>query len=249
MASLAFISFMPVTSKLAAPSNTFQGTILTNASLETVLHTSPILTSAWFTPMALGGIILSIVGGLILHILSGKILMTISTIGFLLCSLLFALIPEQNDSGNSRSFLYWAYVFPAMLAATLGIDITYTVTNIFITTSMPSKHQAAAGALINSLVYLGIAFWLGIAELAVSSTVRSHDGDLSPRKQYKIAFWTATGLAVITMVLMATIKLGKASSELTADEKAELAKELERRGNTEPAAEQETEEKAEEARS
>ncbi|KAL2203736.1 drug resistance protein [Sarocladium strictum] len=194
--------------------------------LENVLGNTPILTAAWFTPMALGGMILAIVGGLILHILPGKLLMTISGFGFLLSGLLIAIIPDQSDSGQSRTVIYWAYVFPAMICATLGVDITYTVTNIFITTSMPRKHQAAAGGLINSLLYLGIAFWLGIGELAVATTVNSHNGDLSPRQQYRIGFWTAVGLAGVAMIIMMTIKLGKASSELTADEKAELAREI-----------------------
>lgn len=197
-------------------------------SLENVLGNTPILTAAWFTPMAVGGMILSIGGGLILHILSGKLLMSISGVGFLLCGLLFAVIPDQSDSGQSRTYIYWAYVFSAMVSATIGVDITYTVTNIFITTSMPRKHQAAAGALINSLLYLGIAFWLGIAELAVSSTVNSRGGDVSPRQQYRIGFWVAVGLAGFAIFIMATIKLGKASAELTADEKVELARELQR---------------------
>jgi hypothetical protein len=173
--------------------------------------------------------ILSVVGGLILHILPGKVLMTVSGVGFLLSGLLFAVIPAQSDSGQSRSFIYWAYVFPAMICATLGVDITYTVTNIFITTSMPRKQQAAAGGLINSLLYLGIAFWLGIGELAVATTVNSREGETSARQQYRIGFWTAVGLAGFAMILMMTIKLGKASSELTADEKAELAREIQMR--------------------
>ena len=205
-------------------------------SLETVLHTSPIQTAAWFTPMAVGGMILSIVGGLVLHILSGKILMTISAIGYLLCGLLFALIPASDDPAyRSRTFIYWAYVFPAMCASTIGIDITFTVTNVFITTAMPRRLQAAAGGLINSLLYLGIAFWLGIGELAVSSTVNSRGGDLDLRSQYRVGFWTSVGLAGVAFVLMATIKMGKASAEMTADEKAELEAELRARADHERA--------------
>jgi hypothetical protein len=155
--------------------------------------------------------------------------MGMSAVGFLISVLLFAVIPAQSDSGDSRSFTYWAYVFPAMIGATVGVDITYTVTNVYITTSMPRRHQAAAGGLINSLLYLGIAFWLGIGELAVSSTVNSRPDGLSPRQQYRIGFWVAVGIAGFAMILMSTIKLGKASAELTADEKAELAREIQER--------------------
>ncbi|KAK7946679.1 MFS general substrate transporter [Apiospora aurea] len=199
--------------------------------LSTVLHTTPLQTAAWFTPMALGGIFLALMGGLVLHLIPGRILMIISGLGFLLSVLLFALIPDQVDGAPSTGFLYWAYVFPAMLCSTIGVDITYNVTNVFITTSMPARLQATAGALINSLLYLGIAFWLGVAELAVSQTKETRESgenedELTPREQYKIAFWLAVGLAAVSLILFSTLKIGQASADMTADEKAQLAAEL-----------------------
>lgn len=172
------------------------------------------LTSAWFAPMCVGGLILSTIGGLILHLLPGTILLLISGTCYIMCVLLFAILPEHVN--------YWAYIFPAMICATLGIDVTYTVTNIFITTSMPKARQGLAGALINSILFLGISFFLGFADLAVSETA-----DRGQRGSYKVAFWLATAIAgagLITMFL--GVKIGKASSGLTADEMEEMEKEL-----------------------
>ncbi|POR34314.1 Uncharacterized protein TPAR_05486, partial [Tolypocladium paradoxum] len=196
--------------------------------IETVMHTPPILTAAWFTPMAVGGMFLCIGGGFILHIVSNRVLMVVSCLGFLLSSLLFALIPDPASSGKSTSFLYWAYIFPAMLGGTVGVDITFSVTNVFITTAMPRRHQAAASGLINSLLYLGIAFWLGIAELAVSAAVRARgggEGALAPRAQYQIGFWTGVALSAVSLCLTVTVKMGQAEAAMTADEKAELGRE------------------------
>jgi MFS family permease len=188
------------------------------------MHTSPILTAAWFTPLAVGGMVLAMIGGLVLHIIPNKILLIISTLGYILSALLFALIPDPETSGKSTSFIYWAYIFPAMIAGTIGVDITFNVTNIFITTAMPRRHQAAASGLINSLLYLGIAFWLGIGELAVSATVQSKGGHdkIDDRSQYQIGFWTALGLAVASLCLVITIKMGSAEAAMTADEKAAM---------------------------
>ncbi|KID81816.1 drug resistance protein [Metarhizium guizhouense ARSEF 977] len=199
--------------------------------IETVMHTKPILTAAWFTPLAVGGMVLAIAGGLVLHTISNQILMIISSLGFILSVLLFALIPDPATSGKSTSFTYWAYIFPAMIAGTIGVDITFNVTNIFITTAMPRRHQAAAGGLINSLLYLGIAFWLGIGELAVSATVQSRGGHdkVDAREQYRIGFWTALGLAITSLGLVLTIKMGSAEASMTADEKAEMESRLQSR--------------------
>ncbi|KAK6077625.1 major facilitator superfamily transporter [Seiridium cupressi] len=189
--------------------------------LQTVLKTTPLQTAAWFTPLAVGGMFLAIMGGLVLHLLSGRILLIISGLGYLISVLLFALMPPQSESGEpSLSHLYWAYVFPAMICGTIGVDILYNVTNVFITTAMPCRLQATAGALINSLLYLGMAFWLGIGELAVSTTVDYRgEENISLREQYQIGFWVAVGLAGVALSLNATINLGEAAAEMTADEK------------------------------
>ncbi|KAI8631815.1 major facilitator superfamily-domain-containing protein [Xylariaceae sp. FL1651] len=191
--------------------------------VETVLNTTPLQTAAWFIPLAGGGFFLAVAGGFVLHILSGRILMTISAAGFLLSPLLFAILPRQSENKPSTSFLYWAYVFSAMLSATIGVDITYNVTNVYISTAMPRRLQATAGALINSLLYLGIAFWLGIGDLAIATSLRtSGEGSLGLREQYQIAFWLAVGLSVLSFLFIVTVDFGRAEAQMTADEKADL---------------------------
>ncbi|KAG5979814.1 hypothetical protein E4U55_004732 [Claviceps digitariae] len=192
--------------------------------IESVMHIKPILTAAWFTPLAVGGMVLAIGGGLVLHIIPNKVLMIISCSGFVLSVLFFAIIPDPATTDKSTSFIYWAYIFPAMICGTIGVDITFNVTNVFITTAMPRRHQAAAGGLINSLLYLGIAFWLGVAELAISVTVETRGGhdNVADREQYQIGFWTGLGLAIASLALVLTIKMGSAEASMTADEKAEL---------------------------
>jgi hypothetical protein len=213
-------------------------------SMETILHASPLQTAAWFTPMAVGGLILAVGGGFVLHLLPSRVLMIISGIGFLLSVLLFAIMPAQTTSPSgdltpSNKFLFWAYIFPSMLCATIGIDITFNVTNIFITTAMPRRLQATASGLINNLLYLGVSFWLGIGELAVSVTIQTRggstdgdgegsDGGVGLRDQYRIGFWTGVGLAAVALCVTATIKMAQASADMTADEKAELEKEAAR---------------------
>ncbi|KAI2622056.1 major facilitator superfamily-domain-containing protein [Xylaria nigripes] len=191
--------------------------------IEIVLQTTPIQTAAWFTPLSVGGFLIAVCGGFVLHVISGRILMILSCGGYLLTALLFALIPEQVDNKPSTSFLYWAYVFPAMVGGTIGVDITFNVTNIYITTAMPRRLQATAGALINSVLYLGIAFWLGIGDLAIATTLQNRGKDaLTPREQYQIAFWTAVGLSVVGFLFIVTVDFGRADAQMTADEKANL---------------------------
>lgn len=178
--------------------------------IKLIMGVPALQAAAWFAPMAVGGIILSTVGGLLLHLLPGRLLLLISGSGHVLCTLLFALIPLDAGTGKD----YWAFIFPAMIGATVAIDITYNVSNIFITTNLPRSRQGQAGALINSLLFLGISFFLGLADLAVAGTRY-----LGEAQSYKVAFWMALGFAALVMIGFLFLDIGAAKSELTAEER------------------------------
>ena len=174
----------------------------------------------------MGGIILGVAGGVLLHIFPNRVLLIFSEVGFLLCVLLFAIIPGREDNQPSITFLYWAYIFPAMICGTIGVDITFNIVNIFVTTAMPLHLQSAASGIINSILYLGMAFWLGIAQMAVSTTIQ-YQGEISQSQQYRIGFWTGVAMAGTSLLLVLTVRIGTASAALTADEKV-----LEIQGNS-----------------
>ncbi|KAF9886500.1 hypothetical protein FE257_011407 [Aspergillus nanangensis] len=174
--------------------------------IETVLGKNSLTTAVWFSPMAAGGIILATIGGFTLHLLPGKVLLLLSGAGYTVCVLLFALIPDDPN--------YWAYVFPAMIGATAGVDIAYSVSNIFITTNLPQDRQGVAGAVINSIVFVGISLFLGVADIVVSQTE-----SLGPKGSYKAAFWFGVGLGGAALVLLLFVKVGRAESALTVEER------------------------------
>jgi MFS family permease len=177
--------------------------------IELVLHKSPLTTAVWYLPMIIGGLIIGTVGGFTLHLLPGRALLILSGIGGVVCVLLFALMPEEPN--------YWAWVFPSMVAATISIDIFFTVSNVFITTNLPARRQGLAGALINSTLFLGISFFLGFGDVAVGQT--SH---LDLRQNYQVAFWFAVGIAGVTLLIFAFIDIGRAKAELTLEEREQL---------------------------
>ncbi|KAJ3528222.1 hypothetical protein NM208_g10302 [Fusarium decemcellulare] len=183
--------------------------------IELVLNVSPLLTVVWYLPMITGGLVLATIGGFTLHLLSGRVLLVISGVSNLLCALLFAIMPEDPS--------YWAYVFPAMIFATIGIDVGYIVSNIFITSQIPARRQGIAGALINSLLFLGISFFLGIGDIVVGET--SH---LGLKRSYQSAFWLAVGLGGLSTVLYCFVDVGTAKSDLTVEERQQLESEAPR---------------------
>jgi len=160
--------------------------------------------------MAAGGVVLATVGGFTLHLLPGRVLLIIAGAGSIVSVLLFALIPEGGS--------YWAWVLPSMIGATIGVDIAFNVSNVFITTNVPHKDQGAAGALIYSILFLPISLFLGISDVVAASY--EHRGTMV---SYKAAFWFSVGCAAASMVLFCFVDTGKAESQLRVEEKEAIA--------------------------
>ena len=176
-----------------------------------IMHADPIRISLYFVPMCVGGIVLALAGGHILHLIPGTALIVISGSGWILSSILFAVAPANAN--------YWPYVFPSMIGATVGIDITFNVANIFISTSLSQKRQGLAGAISNALVYLGIAFMLAIADVTQTETVQ----DMGLLKSYRAVFWFMLGCASLALCIMIVfVRIPKAAASLTVDEREAL---------------------------
>lgn len=172
---------------------------------------SPMTVVAWFLPMLAGGIGFPCFLGLYLDKVSGTLLLLICNAAWIVLAVLFAVANPEST--------YWRYVFPSMICATVGIDIVWDVSHIFITTNQASERQGLCGALINSILHVGIAVLLGVADI-VNDQVSRHKGQL---ESYRAVFWFEFGCAVVSGVLMVFfVRIKPQKSELTVDEKRML---------------------------
>ena len=181
------------------------------------MSATPLQIVAWYVPLVVAGLIINGVEGLILHLVSGRVLLTISGLGALGSQLLLALVPRGGS--------YWAWIFPAMVLSTIGIDLSVILMTVFVTTQLPSSRQGLAGGVINSVLQLGVALVLGVADIIQSATVE----EAGLTESYKNTFWLGVAVGVVALLLMVTFgKVPMAKSDLTADEKAELEREATR---------------------
>jgi hypothetical protein len=124
-----------------------------------------VMLSLWYTPVAVGGIVFCVVGSSLLHIVPIKLLLVISGLAWIGAPLIFAVGPVPLN--------YWAEVLPSMVCSTLGIDVTFTIAAIFLSSSQPLKFQGVAGAVSSILVNLAISFSLPIS-LIVKEAAADH---------------------------------------------------------------------------
>lgn len=180
-----------------------------------IMGASSLQLVAWFIPLAIGGCLIGSFGGFILHLIPGTPLIIFSGICWIIAPLLFALAPINAS--------FWAWVFTAMTCATLGIDITFNVTTIFITTALPSSQQGLAGALINSIMQFSIAVCLGISEIIANAAEKKSD---SLRFSYKAVFWfEVTCASVALCILILFCKIDTATAGLTNEERQNTERE------------------------
>jgi MFS family permease len=184
---------------------------------QNIMSATPLQVVAWFVPLGVAGLLFSVLEGFILHLVPGRILLIISGIGALGSQLLLALLPL---GGN-----YWAWIFPATILSTLGIDLSTILMTVFISNAFPIAQQGLAGGVINSVLQLGVALCLGLTDIIQSATVE----EVGLGKSYKNTFWFGVGAGAVSLVLMAAWgRVPKATSDLTADEKEELIREAKR---------------------
>ncbi|KAF4486928.1 Efflux pump terJ [Colletotrichum fructicola Nara gc5] len=181
---------------------------------QNIMSASPLQVVAWYVPLGVAGLILSVIEGFILHLVPGRALLIISGLGAVGSQLLMALIPLGGT--------YWAWVFPAVIFSTVGIDLSTILMTVFVTTTFPTSQQGLAGSVVNSVLQLGVAFVLALTDIIQSATVDEE----GLGKSYKNTLWFGVGAAATSLLILAIWgKVPKASSDLTTDEKAELLKE------------------------
>ncbi|KAK0099712.1 hypothetical protein ONS95_013395 [Cadophora gregata] len=183
---------------------------------QNIMSATPLQVVAWYIPLCVAGLLFSVLEGFILHLVPGRVLLVISGLGAVGSQLLLAFIPLGG--GN-----YWAWIFPAMILSTIGIDLSTILMTVFITTTFPISQQGLAGGVINSVLQLGVALCLGLTDIIQSRTFQDGLGE-----SYKNTFWFGVVAGAMSLILMAVWgKVPKATSDLSADEKLELVREAE----------------------
>ena len=138
------------------------------------------MLSLYYTPMAIGGMIFCVVGSSLLHIVPIKLLLVVSGLAWIAAPLIFAVGPVP--------LYYWSEVLPSMICGTLGIDLTFTIAAIFLSSTQPLKFQGVAGAVSSILVNLAMSFSLPIS-LIIKEAATDHAASDSIDSKVDATLW------------------------------------------------------------
>lgn len=182
----------------------FSGTLSYYATLyfQELREASPILTTAYFVPQAIAGILVNIFAGYALDRIPGRILMIVAMLGFTAAALLWSFV--QLDT------LYWAIPFPAFILVVVGADITYNVANLHALSTVDKKLQSTAAGVFNTCLQLSTSVGLAASAAVVNSVVT--DQTTATKKEilegYRAGYYFALGIAGLGLILSFFLKVG-----------------------------------------
>ncbi|OCL11241.1 MFS general substrate transporter [Glonium stellatum] len=172
--------------------------------LQAVENVSPIKLLTYFIPLGVGGIVAAALGGSIMHIIPLTNILIFSGVTWIMAPLLFALAPPFS--------FYWKYIGPSMICITLGVDLTFIVSTVFLTSTQPPEYQGIAGAVCSVFVNVAAAFSLGIAHIIYSETQKR---GISISASYKCVFWFATASSCVGfLICLLLVRIPKVSGDL-----------------------------------
>lgn len=167
-----------------------------------IYRISPLLIAVQLLPAGIGGILVNIMAAVIMHRISNKLIMIVGAVSQVVACALF--------SATSLSISYWALTFPALLLSVLSQDLEFTVTNMYVMSSMTLDQQSLAGGLFNTVTRLVATLGLGIQTSIFNSAGGAADGPGAVEyRPYQATFWVSLVGAVLGLFLVPFITIGR----------------------------------------
>ncbi|KAJ9137112.1 Major facilitator superfamily transporter [Pleurostoma richardsiae] len=163
--------------------------------IQQIRHHSPLLTAAWFAPVAPVGLFAAIVTGVLLGPLKVQppYVMLMALLAFLIGVILTATAPIHTS--------YWAPTFIALLIMPFGMDLSFPASTLILSNAVAKKHQGIGASLINTVVNYGISLGVGFAGTVEVHVNNGGKTEADLLKGYRGALYMGTGLAGLGVIV------------------------------------------------
>lgn len=161
--------------------------------LQLLRGASPLLMTAWMSPVAVSGALASITTGWLLGRLHPALIMSLALTSFTIGIILVATAPVGQS--------YWLQIFFCLLIMPWGMDMSFPAATLILSNSVKREHQGIAASLVSTVVNYSISLGLGFA-----GTVEVHingGGDTKAEllHGFRGACYVSIGLAGLGMII------------------------------------------------
>lgn len=163
--------------------------------LQDIRNLSPLLTTAWFSPVVVSGACAAVFTGKMLgpwQVWPGAVI-TLALFAFTIGITLTATVP--NDQ------IYWGQTFVSMLIMPFGMDMSFPAATLILSNAVPKEHQGMGASLVNTIVNYGIALGVSFAG-TIEIHVRGPEDKWENRLQgYRGGMYMGIGLAGLGLAI------------------------------------------------
>jgi MFS family permease len=124
------------------------------------LANEQVTLAIWYLPMAIAGLVCCVIIEPLLHAVHMKPLLIVTACIWIAAPTILAASPLPLS--------YWANAFPSVLCATAGINLTFTISIVYLTAVKPSELQGLCGAMCSIFLGLAFAFSLPIGQIIMT---------------------------------------------------------------------------------
>jgi nitrate/nitrite transporter NarK len=148
------------------------------------------------------GLLINIIAAMIMHKVSNKLLMIIGAVALVISDVLYSV--------QSKHSSYWAFAFPALVLSVIGADFEFTVTNMYVMSTLPPEQQSVAGGLFNTVTRLSSTVGLGVQTSIYNGLGGSAFGRGSQLyRPYQSTFWVSLVGAVAAVFLGSFVTINR----------------------------------------
>ncbi|KAF5021102.1 hypothetical protein F66182_6861 [Fusarium sp. NRRL 66182] len=148
---------------------------------------SPLLTSAWMSPVAVSGACASMLTAWLLHVAHPALVMLLALGAFTTGTILMMTAPVEQS--------YWFQSFFGLIVMTFGMDMSFPAATLILSNSVKREHQGIAASLVNTIVNYSISLGLGFAATVEVNITKGRESPGDLLIGYRSAFYMAVGLA------------------------------------------------------
>jgi MFS family permease len=163
---------------------------------------SPLLSTAYLSPVVVAGFVAAMIGGPLLHKVGPPLVMTGALVAFMVGTILMATSPVDQT--------YWAQIFVSAVITPFGMDMSFPAGTLILSNAMPRKHQGIAASLVVTVVNYSTALGLGFAgtvEYNVNNGGQTMEDKL---RGFRAAWYVGIGLAGLGVGICLLFLINKA---------------------------------------
>ncbi|KLP05695.1 hypothetical protein CEK26_003057 [Fusarium fujikuroi] len=148
---------------------------------------SPLLTSAWMSPVAISGACASLITAWLLHVSHPALVMLLALTAFTTGTILMMTAPVEQS--------YWYQSFFGLVIMTFGMDMSFPAATLILSNSVKREHQGIAASLVSTIVNYSISLGLGFAATVEVNVTNGGESKHELLIGYRSAFYMAVGFA------------------------------------------------------